>query len=47
MAHFFAIYKGPEGKIVDVDGWYSREDAWEEIQIAIKRFEDSQDAAKA
>lgn len=46
IAHFFAIYKGPEGKIVDVDGWYSREEAWEEIEIAIKRFDDAE-AAKA
>src|SRR6478752_5032955 len=27
ISHFFSIYKTPEGKVVKVDGWFSREDA--------------------
>lgn len=38
IAHFFAIYKGPEGKIVEVDGWYPREIALETIDAARERF---------
>ncbi len=39
IAHFFAIYKGPEGKVVEVDGWYSKEDALETIDAARQRWE--------
>ncbi len=38
IAHFFAIYKGPEGKIVEVDGWYGREEALKTISEARERY---------
>jgi inorganic pyrophosphatase len=38
IEHFFSIYKGPEGKEVTVDGWYSREDALEEIETSRERW---------
>jgi inorganic pyrophosphatase len=38
IAHFFSIYKDLEQKKVRVDGWYSREDAVEEIHAARERF---------
>jgi inorganic pyrophosphatase len=38
IAHFFGMYKGPEGKIVEVDGWYPREEALVEIDEARKRW---------
>ena len=31
IAHFFTVYKQLEKKKVEVDGWYSREDALKEI----------------
>ena len=34
IAHFFSVYKDLEQKGVEVDGWYSREDALEEIRAA-------------
>ena len=37
IAHFFSVYKDLEQKKVRVDGWYSREDAIEEIQAARER----------
>jgi inorganic pyrophosphatase len=41
IAHFFSIYKDLEQKKVDVDGWYSREDAVKEIEASRKRFEEA------
>ena len=41
IAHFFSIYKDLERKQVKVDGWYSREDAVEEIDASRERFRDS------
>ena len=41
IAHFFSIYKDLEQKAVKVDGWYSREDAIEEIEASRKRFQES------
>ena len=38
IAHFFSIYKDLERKKVSVDGWYSREDAYEEIEAARERY---------
>ena len=35
--HFFSIYKDLEQKKVTVDGWYSREDAWKEIEASRER----------
>src|SRR5947207_1110965 len=41
IAHFFAIYKDLEQKKVNVDGWYPREDAIEEIENSRKRHRES------
>jgi inorganic pyrophosphatase len=41
IAHFFSVYKDLEQKKVKVDGWYSREEALEEIEAARKRHEES------
>jgi inorganic pyrophosphatase len=41
IAHFFSVYKDLEQKKVTVDGWYSREDALEEIEASRKRCSDS------
>jgi len=38
IAHFFSIYKNLEFKEVEVDGWYSREDALEEIEASRARY---------
>jgi inorganic pyrophosphatase len=43
IAHFFSIYKDLEQKAVKVDGWYSREDAIEEIRASRERFRESGD----
>jgi inorganic pyrophosphatase len=37
IEHFFSVYKDLEQKTVEVDGWYSREDAIEEIRKARER----------
>ena len=41
IAHFFSVYKDLEQKKVNVDGWYSREDALEEIEASRKRCQES------
>ena len=41
IAHFFSIYKDLEQKAVKVDGWYSREDALNEIESSRKRFRET------
>jgi inorganic pyrophosphatase len=38
IEHFFSVYKDLEQKKVDVDGWYSREDAIKTIKEARERF---------
>jgi inorganic pyrophosphatase len=38
IAHFFSIYKQPEGLHVDVDGWLPRERALEAIDDAARRY---------
>ena len=38
IEHFFSIYKQPEGKDVEVDGWHSREEALAEIERARERW---------
>jgi inorganic pyrophosphatase len=38
IAHFFSVYKDLEQKGVEVDGWYSREDAVDEIRAARERL---------
>ncbi len=44
ISHFFSVYKQPEGKIVDVDGWYPLDLAMEVLDNARRRFEDKQAA---
>ncbi|WP_368070833.1 inorganic diphosphatase [Nitriliruptor sp.] len=39
IAHFFAIYKDLEQKLVDVRGWRSREQAFQVIAEARERYE--------
>jgi inorganic pyrophosphatase len=41
IAHFFSVYKDLEQKKVKVDGWYSREDALEEIEEARRRHREN------
>ena len=41
IAHFFSVYKDLEQKKVTVDGWYSKEDALEEIEASRKRCAES------
>ena len=38
IEHFFSVYKDLEQKRVRVEGWFSREDALEEIEAARERF---------
>jgi inorganic pyrophosphatase len=38
IEHFFAIYKQPEGIEVEVDGWFSREQALDAIDAAAVRY---------
>ena len=37
ISHFFEIYKQPEGKVVEVQGFHSREDALETVKAAKER----------
>ena len=41
ISHFFSVYKDLEQKKVTVDGWYSREEALEEIEASRKRCKES------
>jgi inorganic pyrophosphatase len=41
IAHFFEIYKQPEGKTVIIDGWDDREAALIEIEASRQRWRDS------
>ncbi len=41
IAHFFSIYKQPEGKVVEVDGWYPREEALQVIEEARRRYRET------
>ena len=38
IAHFFSVYKDLEQKAVKVRGWFSREDALEEIEASRERY---------
>jgi inorganic pyrophosphatase len=38
IAHFFSAYKELENKTVEVDGWYSREEAVKEIEASRRRY---------
>ena len=42
IAHFFSIYKQPEGKVVEVDGWYPAEAARAEIEACAQRWREQQ-----
>jgi len=41
IAHFFSIYKNLENKHVEVKGWFSRQDAVDEIRASRARFKDT------
>jgi inorganic pyrophosphatase len=41
ITHFFKVYKQLENKKVEVEGWFSREDAIEEIEASRTRFKES------
>jgi inorganic pyrophosphatase len=43
IEHFFSVYKDLEQKKVRVDGWYSREDALEEIDASRQRCRESRE----
>jgi inorganic pyrophosphatase len=40
IAHFFSVYKQPEGKHVEVEGWYPLEAALEVIEASLRRDRD-------
>jgi inorganic pyrophosphatase len=46
ITHFFSIYKQLEGKVVEVDGWRSREEALEVIADG-KRLQGEYDSGGA
>lgn len=41
ITHFFSVYKDLEQKMVDVDGWYARENAIDEIRASRERYRDA------
>ncbi len=43
ITHFFSVYKDLEQKSVEVDGWYSREDAEQMVEEGRRRFHDQPD----
>jgi inorganic pyrophosphatase len=45
IEHFFSVYKDLEQKKVNVDGWYSREDALSVIEESRKRHADQADSS--
>lgn len=42
ITHFFSVYKDLEQKKTAVEGWFSREEALEEIEASRKRFAERQ-----
>jgi inorganic pyrophosphatase len=44
ISHFYGMYKEPEGKVVKVDGWFSREDGLRVIEEARERWRASREA---
>ena len=44
ITHFFTVYKQLENKKVEVEGWFSREDAIKEIEASRKRFREADGA---
>jgi inorganic pyrophosphatase len=43
ILHFFSIYKQPEGKVVEVDGWYGVDEALATIAAARERYASEQE----
>jgi inorganic pyrophosphatase len=41
ISHFFSIYKQPQGIHVNVDGWFSKEDALRSIDEARERWQNA------
>jgi inorganic pyrophosphatase len=41
IAHFFGMYKQPEGKHVEVDGWYPAEEARAILEDSRRRFREA------
>ena len=41
IEHFFSIYKQPEGKEVEVDGWYERDEALRIVRESRQRWQES------
>jgi inorganic pyrophosphatase len=44
--HFFSMYKQPEGKEVEVDGWFDREEALRVIEDARRRHAERGDGGR-
>jgi inorganic pyrophosphatase len=44
IEHFFSIYKQPEGKAVEVGGWYDRDVAVEILEDCHKRWSESDES---
>ena len=44
ITHFFSVYKDLEQKTTTVEGWFTREDAWEEIEASRRRFREREEA---
>lgn len=44
ISHFFSIYKTPEGKVVKVDGWFSRQAALNAIDESRERWRAREEA---
>jgi inorganic pyrophosphatase len=42
IEHFFSIYKEPEGKRVEVGGWYDRDEADAVIESSRRRFSENE-----
>jgi inorganic pyrophosphatase len=38
MAHFFTVYKDLEVAEVEIKGWYGQDEAYEEIERAVRRY---------
>jgi inorganic pyrophosphatase len=47
IEHFFAIYKQPEGKHVEIGGWFDKDAALATIEDARKRYQDTKATSAA
>jgi len=45
IAHFFSVYKQPDGHEVTVDGWRSREDAFAVIEASRHRYREQRETS--